>query len=185
MLTEIQTVILTCLLGPEDKKAWRREGLYVAARERRRKRQERTPKKDKKWTPEFVSGYLKNYREKHRETLLEKRREYIRLRLRTNPEFRLRHYLRSRLWRPLLGRAKSAKTLELLGCSISELRSHLESKFKPGMSWENYGPIWHVDHIKPIISFDLTDPEQQRLCCHWSNLQPLFAADNISKGGRV
>lgn len=58
---------------------------------------------------------------------------------------------------------------------------HLESLFKTGMSWENYGPVWHVDHIKPCALFDLTDPEQQRICFHWTNLQPLFALDNMRK----
>jgi hypothetical protein len=57
-------------------------------------------------------------------------------------------------------------------------------RFRPGMTWENYGPVWHVDHIKPCAKFDLTDPDQQRACFHFSNLQPLFADENLRKGGR-
>ncbi len=69
----------------------------------------------------------------------------------------------------------------MLGCSIEHLRTHIESRWKDGMSWENYG-AWHLDHIKPCAAFDLLQPSEQRLCFHWSNLQPLWAADNIAKG---
>ena len=58
-----------------------------------------------------------------------------------------------------------------------------ESLFQSGMTWENHGKYgWHIDHIRPCSSFDLTDPEQQKLCCHYTNLQPLWAKDNLSKG---
>lgn len=78
---------------------------------------------------------------------------------------------------------KSKKTLELLGCSIKELKIHLEKQFRDGMSWDNYGMYgWHIDHIIPCVSFDLTDLEQQKICFHYSNLQPLWAKENLSKG---
>ena len=80
---------------------------------------------------------------------------------------------------------KVQSTIELIGCTIEELRSHLESQFVNGMSWDNYGRTgWHIDHIRPCASFDLSDPVQQRQCFHYSNLQPLWAADNIRKGSR-
>ena len=60
---------------------------------------------------------------------------------------------------------------------------YIEAQFKPGMTWERYGE-WHVDHIRPCASFDLTDPKQQKICFHYSNLQPLWAADNIKKGAK-
>ena len=78
---------------------------------------------------------------------------------------------------------KSDKTLELLGASVTFVKKYLESLFQPGMSWDNYGE-WHVDHIIPCASFDLNDPEQQKKCFHYTNLQPLWAADNIAKGAR-
>jgi hypothetical protein len=66
---------------------------------------------------------------------------------------------------------------------VEQLRQHLEAQFTDGMSWDNYGRDgWHIDHIRPCASFDLTDPEQQRQCFHYTNLQPLWAADNIRKG---
>lgn len=74
--------------------------------------------------------------------------------------------------------------MALIGCSIEDLRAHIESQFQPGMTWENYGK-WHVDHIRPCVSFNLLDPMQQQECFHYTNLQPLWAEDNIKKGGRV
>lgn len=77
---------------------------------------------------------------------------------------------------------KSGKTEQLLGCSFNSLKLHLQSQFKDGMHWNNYGSHWHIDHIRPCASFDLKDPEQQRQCFHFSNLRPLWASENISKG---
>ena len=80
---------------------------------------------------------------------------------------------------------KKIKTLELIGCTVTELRQYLEVQFTDGMTWKNYGRHgWHVDHIRPCASFDLTDPEQQRQCFHYTNLQPLWAVDNIRKGAK-
>jgi len=76
---------------------------------------------------------------------------------------------------------KISKTTELLGCSIEHLRLWLTFYFHPGMSWSNYGE-WHIDHTKPCAKFDLTDPEQQRQCFHYTNLQPLWAGENFRKG---
>ena len=73
--------------------------------------------------------------------------------------------------------------MELLGCSIEKLWEHLESKFQPGMTRENHGK-WHIDHIRPCISFNLTDLEQQKICFHYTNLQPLWAEDNLKKGAK-
>jgi len=91
---------------------------------------------------------------------------------------RLRNMVGARITR------KSAVSLELIGCTVPELMAHLESQFLPGMNWENRHE-WHIDHIRPCDSFDLTDPAQQQECFHWSNLQPLWAADNIRKGASL
>ena len=80
---------------------------------------------------------------------------------------------------------KAHKTNELIGCTIEQLMDHLESLFLEGMTWENKGRNgWHVDHIRPCDSFDLTDPDQQKQCFHFSNLQPLWEADNIRKSNK-
>lgn len=72
------------------------------------------------------------------------------------------------------------RTLELVGCSAEELMHHIESQFRQGMSWNNKGK-WHIDHIRPCASFDLTDPAQQKECFHWSNLRPIWARRNWKK----
>ena len=69
---------------------------------------------------------------------------------------------------------------DLLGCSIQDARRYLEDQFTKGMSWENHGE-WHIDHRKPCASFDLTNVEEQRVCFHYTNLQPLWASENLSK----
>ncbi len=98
--------------------------------------------------------------------------------------FRMSSNIRTRIWFALKrGTATSSRTLELIGCSVPEFRAHLEKRFKPGMTWENYGE-WHVDHIRPCASFNLIDPEQQRRCFHFSNQQPLWEFENLSKGAR-
>ena len=119
------------------------------------------------------------------EAAREKERKRSRRR-RESLEFRLLGALRNRLCDAIRGRNKSATTQALLGCTIDELIQHLERQFQPGMNWENWTHDgWHIDHIQPCASFDLTDPEQQRQCFHYTNLQPLWAFDNLSKGAKV
>jgi predicted nucleic acid-binding Zn ribbon protein len=79
------------------------------------------------------------------------------------------------------------KVFKLTGASSkSELLSYFESKFKEGMTWENYGWYgWHIDHIRPCSSFDLTNSEELKKCFHYTNLQPLWGMDNMSKGNKL
>jgi len=98
----------------------------------------------------------------------------------------LKDILRKRVRNALLGTAKAETTMNLLGCSMEELRRHLESNFEEGMSWGNHGIHgWHIDHKIPCSAFDLTDPEQQKECFNFRNLQPLWAKDNWSKGNKI
>ena len=104
-------------------------------------------------------------------------------RLREDVNFRLARILRKRLWDAVTSQdRKGSSVLQLLGCSIDELKAHLEARFTAGMSWGNYGALgWEVDHVRPVASFDLTDPEQQRRCFHYTNLQPLWWLENRRK----
>jgi hypothetical protein len=79
------------------------------------------------------------------------------------------------------GLAKKDKTEELIGCSYSFLRGHVEKQFRDGMTWDDPSSF-HIDHIRPICSFDLTDPEQLKAAFHWSNVQPLTPEENLRKG---
>jgi hypothetical protein len=101
-----------------------------------------------------------------------------------NPAFKIARNARTRIWIALKGHIKSDSTMDLIGCSRKHLMSHLESQFQSGMTWANYGD-WHVDHVKPCASFDLSSPGQQAKCFHYSNLQPLWAADNFQKSDKI
>ncbi len=102
-----------------------------------------------------------------------------------DPSYRLECNLRRRIHNALCGMDKSSRTLELLGCPIEALRAWFSYQFEEGMNWDNYGMHgWHMDHIKPCAAFDLTDLEEQKKCFHWTNLQPLWAKDNLSKGAK-
>lgn len=112
--------------------------------------------------------------------------EYLRNKKKTNHSFRIACNLRKRLSYVLrlFSAKKSQQTLKLLGCSMPEFMIHLESKFQTGMSFDNYGQ-WHIDHKVPCALFDLTKPEQQAICFHYTNLQPLWAMDNLVKNKRI
>ena len=129
------------------------------------------------------TGYNSKYYFKNKQRLLKEVAAYSAHKRKTDVNWRLRLNLRNRVYLVLKGYSKSAHTMELIGCTMIELWKHLESKFQPWMTRENYG-LWHVDHIKACAKFNLADPAQQRICFHWSNLQPLWARDNLSKGAR-
>ena len=108
------------------------------------------------------------------------RRKYKEYRLKFDIKFKILWNLRTRLNKVMHDVNKSAETIKLLGCSIEFLKIRLEKQFKPGMTWDNYG-LWHIDHIKPCASFDLSKPSEQRKCFNYKNLQPLWAIDNLRK----
>jgi hypothetical protein len=94
------------------------------------------------------------------------------IRRKLDPNFKILSNSRIRIYYALKSNTKKSSTKELLGCTVEELWSYLEKQFKPGMTKENYGE-WHVDHIKPCASFDLSKEENQKKCFHYTNLQPL------------
>lgn len=123
---------------------------------------------------------------KNKDYQIKKTADYIKNKYNRNIEFRILCCLRSRLNCAITNGYKNTSTINLLGCTIEEFKKHLKSQFQPGMTWKNYGRKgWHIDHIKPCDSFDLSDPEQQKLCFHYTNLQPLWAEDNLSKSNKI
>lgn len=111
--------------------------------------------------------------------------EYIRNKKKNDPIFKLSETLRIQLLRGLRnkGLVKKNKALELLGIDIKKFKLIFQKKFKPGMNWTNHGK-WHIDHIKPISKFDLTRKGELEKCFHYTNLQPLWAKVNQSKGNK-
>lgn len=96
--------------------------------------------------------------------------------------FKLASRLRNRLNRAIKSEFKVGSAVRDLGCSIQEFKSYLESKFKPGMSWDNWTTDgWHIDHIIPLSSMDLTNPVEFQKACHYTNLQPLWWHENLDK----
>jgi hypothetical protein len=127
---------------------------------------------------EMQAKHQATYRKNSHDKDMERAKRYRH----NNTNARLACSLRARIKIVLKGKSKSESSMILLGCNSHELKVYLESKFIDGMSWDNYGKYgWHIDHIRPCASFDLTDPEQQKQCFHYSNLQPLWWRDNIIK----
>jgi hypothetical protein len=131
-----------------------------------------------------ISNIHKEYYKNHKEESKLRISKYQRNRKKIDINFKIRSYLATRLYSALKRNTKTGHTLELLGCSIKQLKDHLAKHFTKGMSFSNYGK-WHIDHIRPCASFDLSKPSEQRKCFHYTNLQPLWAKDNLSKSKKL
>lgn len=145
--------------------------------------------------PEKVRQGLRRYRETTPIEKLRSIRNRSNAKRMKNPAVKLESLLRKQLLGILKSRGirKSPKesALELVGCTVEELKLHLEKRFLKGMNWGNHGiqrsggpPKWHVDHIKDVRLFDLSIEAQRRECFHYTNLQPLWAVDNIRKSNK-
>jgi hypothetical protein len=143
------------------------------------------------------NNYNKQYYRENREKLLDKQKEYWskqenkdRKALRKREQWQKDENLkisancRNRIYKALKRQKKSKSTEKLVGCSFVELKVWLENKFSEGMSWNNYGE-WHIDHILPCASFDLSKKEEQEKCFHYTNLQPLWGIDNLIKSYKI
>jgi hypothetical protein len=121
--------------------------------------------------------YLEN-----KPAIRKRKRECTRKRYLTDTNFKIREILRCSILRAIKTKkcTKKAKTMSLLGCTIEFVRSYIESLFKPEMSWKNHGQ-WEVDHIIPVSAFDLSDVNEQYKCFNYTNLQPLWRAENRLK----
>ncbi len=163
---------------------WQKEN-----KDKRKEYREDNPDKIKLWRDRDYSKHKQKYiarANKYYKDNPEKVKEYARvynnMRRKTDINYKILCNLRRRLHNTITKGFKSARTLELLGCSIDYLKEHLEIMFKKGMCWNNYGMFgWHIDHIIPCNSFDLTKSEEQNKCFNYTNLQPLWAKENWSK----
>lgn len=126
-------------------------------------------------------------RENSQRISVEKTKNRLKLRYKNDPSFRLSRIMRARMCSIIrsLKIGKKISAIDALGCSTQELKSYLESLFKPGMTWENHGTHgWHVDHIIPLAKFNLSNMDSLRQAWHFTNLQPLWAKDNLTKGAK-
>ena len=126
-------------------------------------------------------SYWKKY---HNNPIVKKRNnERRKFLLRNNPQYKLANKLRN-LLRDIIKSKKYSKSKSvesIIGCSVSFLRSHFEKQFRDGMCWED-PKSFHIDHIRPLSHFDLTNPENIKISCNWRNLQPLLPIENMMKG---
>lgn len=151
----------------------------------RKKNEQQIRVKRKKWR-ELNQDKIKSYKENYKKINKDKINSYFSKKRKTDIQYKLGSNLRNRLKSAINGNYKSGSAVRDLGCTIPELKQYLESKFLPGMSWDNWTVDgWHIDHIKPLSSFNLTDRQQFLEACHYTNLQPLWAKDNLLKSDTV
>jgi hypothetical protein len=177
------------IIDPKLRKKLKDKAYYQANKERLKSKSSFWYKnnKDKRqaWDSKNKSKKIKQVRSwqiKNKNKVTDYRKTYQKQRYSSDVQFRLSVILRNRLKQAIKNNFKIGSAIKNLGCSIEQLKSYLESKFLLGMSWDNYGVHgWHIDHIKPLSAFDLSDKKQMLEACHYTNLQPLWAKDNLSK----
>jgi len=129
---------------------------------------------------EKIREYKKKWTQLNKERINEKERERKKI-----PLIKLKHIVRNRIlvYFKNKGYKKNTKTFDLIGCTAEELKKYIEKLFTDGMCWEKMGKEIHIDHIIPLSSAK-TEEELYKLC-HYSNLQPLWAKDNLSKKDKI
>ena len=146
----------------------------------------RATKKFKDWrikNRSTLGVHCKTWQLKNKEHL----NQYKRDKYHNDPLYRLTDILRSNFYRVLKQqnvKKENSHVLDLIGCSIKNLKKFIGKKFQPGMTWDNHGE-WHIDHIKSCSAFNLINLEEQKKCFHYTNLQPLWAEDNLTKGDKM
>jgi hypothetical protein len=145
----------------EERRQWQR-----AYDERRSEKKKKTDKERRKKNKIQIREYnKKHYHEK----------------IVSDPIFKLKFYLRTRIRSAIKNNQKAGSAIRDLGCTIASLKQYIENKFYSGMTWDNWGEIWELDHVKALWKFDLTDKEQFLKACHYTNLQPLTISDHVAK----
>ncbi len=135
-----------------------------------------------------IKARLRNkaYYNRHRVKIMKGVVAIHKRRMKTDIGYRIKTYLRTRIWKAVRGVSKHKPTMDLLGCSVEELKDHLERQFKPGMTWLNYGTKgWVIDHIIPLASFNLQNKSELEKAAHHSNLQPMWDMENRKKWSKV
>jgi hypothetical protein len=135
--------------------------------------------------PDKIKAKSKAYYEANRNILIKKSVTNHKKRKKEDLQFRIACNLRTRL-NNAINRNKPGSAIKDLGCTLDFFKKYIETKFEKNMSWNNYGKFgWHIDHIKPLSSFNLTDREEIIKACHYTNLQPLWMVDNLKKSNKI
>ena len=152
------------------------------AREYRAKHKEKIRENQKRWYNEHGREHKKAYDAGLLEYVSQRDKE----RYQTDPNFRIKKVLRTRLYKTIKG-DKSSKTMLLyLGASVEELREWIDHQLQDTpFTWENYGTTWHIDYVVPCSSFDLTKEEDRFICYNWCNLRPLSKEENMMKSNKL
>jgi hypothetical protein len=172
----------------EERKEYNK-AYFQANKEKHKAWREKNKEKVKENNKAYYKGnkeYHKEYCKANRDKLTEYQNKYRKERRKTDPLYRLSLILRASSYRAWKGEAKPKKTEELLGCTYNDFKDYITAQFVGNMTWDNYGDVWHVDHITPLsVIKDVSQTELIESLCHFSNLQPLFAEDNLSKHGKL
>lgn len=147
-------------------------------------------KKDREYwllNKEKIAKYNRNRRKNNKE-IHKQEADYVRNKRKTDPIYKLKGNLRSRIKECLKANKfiKTQNTEKILGADMLIVKTHIEKQFKEGMTWENHGltgNVWHIDHIIPLDKAKTV--EEVYKLCHYSNLQPLWAKENLKKGNRI
>lgn len=141
-------------------------------------------KQYKSTNQETIAAYNKQYFAENKEKIIKQRAASEQRRKETQEGYKILVSQRKRIHN-LLNSKKYKHTIEYLGCNIEFLKKWMQIRMDEDMTFENHGMYWHIDHVIPCASFDLNDIEQQKICLHWSNLRPLRASENQSKGAKI
>lgn len=177
---KVRTVKPVVNYTTEELKAYQRE-YYEKNRDRDRETHREWERKDRAAHPEKYAAKAKKWIKANRDKI----NEHSRSRYKNDPAYRISKTMRTMVRKMLTGCRKEFSTVQYVGCTPAELKKHLESQFDEHMTWYNCGTYWHVDHIVPMSFFDMTKEKDRLTCCHFSNLRPFPAEENVKKNGSL
>ena len=172
---------------------WRHKNFSIYVKERRKQKYKENREEIRRKNNEYIArpevrakkqNYDMEYRKRNAKKIDSRVYKWRTKRMERDPLFKFKERLKSRMYSAFraLGEKKPIRSMLMLGASMEQIRKHIESQFTDGMAWENYGK-WHADHVIPLSSAQ-TKEEMVRLC-HYMNLQPLWAIDNLRKGKKI
>ncbi len=174
--------------GRKDRYIRDRENILLRNKEKYIANKEIICKKNKEYidnNKEIVAERMKIYQQKNKEKINAYRKQYMRERKANDPIFKIQALCRTRIYKLIKNINKTHKSSELLDCSMEHLKAWFEFNFDDKMTWENQGQYWHIDHIIPCASFDLTKEKELKECFNWKNLRPCEKINNICKGDKI